>query len=1053
MGNTKKRSTKKRLWQQIIIQIFLAVMLISYGCSSGGGGGGGGGGETPAAIEDSDGDGLTDAQENEGWEIHLDLTGDGNYETRQVTSNPESNDSDGDGLTDDVEKNESLSDPMSADSDGDGLNDYDEIRVYWISPVSVDSDRDSIGDDPDHPETSNRLLWDGSEVNNYHCNPSTKDTDGDGMSDYHEIVESDIFNPAVADFPEISIELAPDSLPKVYLDTDKTDIEGLEEGFQLTESLERGVSYNEAASSSTQIAHNINVKVGGELDFSSGFDAKVTGELGYDFNHATTKEVSWGSSKSTTAQETYQKVLSKSRSSQFTVHGGSITTGVKVKNTGDITFTLNGLGVAVRARESNEPGLFTEVMTLSMDGFESVTLGPNEESSTLQFTNKSDSSQLMLDLIRDPSTLNFEIASFDMVDEFEKDFDFYAQNVEANTAPIIIDYGGDKPPERYFVATILKRDANGEPIGITLGEAMRDILKIPFSTAEMENDQGTPYQGLSSVGDVERDPANRKVWMVVTTSETMDQADPTNFEDIVIKAEDRIHLIFVSDSDGDKLSDREEFIFGTSDEDEDGDTDNDGLSDYDEVMTGWWVPYAEKNIYSDPTRGDDYDEDGLTDTEERDLQTDPFTPDTDKDGIFDAVDPDPNDNDGAVTDFEGHMISDTAIELSWTPPTDSDSFGGVVILRQTTEDFSGRPTDGTAYTAGNTVGSAEVIYAGTATSFTDAGLAENTEHYYRLFAWHTFTAPAQSYVYAAGLSALCSTDYRIENVKNLIIFERTDSSITLKWDNPVVPDGKSAYKGVVITRMDLGTFSDMTGVELTDSDNYDIDTNIPNGLGKSLKVIAIMDNNSEEYTDTGLDFKTRYGYKLFSFDEAINYSAGEMKTAETLWGKIDLEVKDVKLVVTKVDDWENIGDILPDLMPELWHRLYFRMNRPGDASNHFHIDDLIYTLSTYDINYLFCSRPLPDGTPGCAYVRSINIGATPKVFKDVDRSWVPGYKFHIIEKGDLGPLWELDAPHVVEHMKDNSIGWLLKTNQNLVRINWNCNHRAVGYLEFKMVEK
>lgn len=111
-------------------------------------------------------------------------------------------DSDGDGLTD-AEEATYGTDPQNPDTDGDGLNDYDEVKVYMTDPRNTDSDYD--------------LLKDGEEVHHYRTNPMIADTDKGGVSDGHEVLEdgTDPKNPA-DDLLLYSLEME--------FDTDKADI-------------------------------------------------------------------------------------------------------------------------------------------------------------------------------------------------------------------------------------------------------------------------------------------------------------------------------------------------------------------------------------------------------------------------------------------------------------------------------------------------------------------------------------------------------------------------------------------------------------------------------------------------------------------------------------------------------------------------------------------------------------------------------------------------------------------------------------------------------------
>lgn len=59
------------------------------------------------------------------------------------------------------------------DSDGDGISDYKEVHTYGTNPRLFDTDRDGVND--------------GSEINFYGSNPLSNDTDGDGLWDGKEV--------------------------------------------------------------------------------------------------------------------------------------------------------------------------------------------------------------------------------------------------------------------------------------------------------------------------------------------------------------------------------------------------------------------------------------------------------------------------------------------------------------------------------------------------------------------------------------------------------------------------------------------------------------------------------------------------------------------------------------------------------------------------------------------------------------------------------------------------------------------------------------------------
>lgn len=84
-------------------------------------------------------------------------------------------DSDGDGLSDREEEEKYHTDPYERDSDKDGLDDGQEVKVYGTDPNAKDTDLD--------------MLNDGYEVNVSKTDPRNPDTDGGGVSDGHEVLE------------------------------------------------------------------------------------------------------------------------------------------------------------------------------------------------------------------------------------------------------------------------------------------------------------------------------------------------------------------------------------------------------------------------------------------------------------------------------------------------------------------------------------------------------------------------------------------------------------------------------------------------------------------------------------------------------------------------------------------------------------------------------------------------------------------------------------------------------------------------------------------------
>ena len=104
-------------------------------------------------------------------------------------------DSDGDGLTDADEANIYGTNPYEADTDFDFITDDVEIAVYGTNPTYSDSDADGLSDNDEFvhgsaplvADTDGDRLLDGNEVYVYGTRPNDVDSDGDRTWDGHEL--------------------------------------------------------------------------------------------------------------------------------------------------------------------------------------------------------------------------------------------------------------------------------------------------------------------------------------------------------------------------------------------------------------------------------------------------------------------------------------------------------------------------------------------------------------------------------------------------------------------------------------------------------------------------------------------------------------------------------------------------------------------------------------------------------------------------------------------------------------------------------------------------
>jgi hypothetical protein len=295
---------------------------------------------TNPAEADTDGDGLTDAQElginlgasdicliqpesvpiSSSTTQDTDLDGilDGD-EVLILSTNPKDKDSDDNNINDNLEDPDqdglnnyqelyqTLTDPLNSDSDGNGINDgdddidgdglsnKDEINIHGTDSLNADSDGDGINDkeeidnnlNPTLPDTDGDSLSDSDEINIYHTDPNHPDTDRDGSNDDEEINDkkSDPNNPDTDnDFlldgqdekplnPDADADGIPDGIEVNYLSTDPdsndSDQDGLSDGY---EAWVFAFNYD----SNTNLEQTTLMKIGEDLDQDLNSHAKTS---------------------------------------------------------------------------------------------------------------------------------------------------------------------------------------------------------------------------------------------------------------------------------------------------------------------------------------------------------------------------------------------------------------------------------------------------------------------------------------------------------------------------------------------------------------------------------------------------------------------------------------------------------------------------------------------------------------------------------------------------------------------------------------------------------
>jgi hypothetical protein len=581
-----------------------------------------------------DADGLADWFEDRGWDIFLDTHGYGSdgLVIRHVTSSPSLADTDADGI-DDFEEWLIGTDPRAADSDGDGLTDGEEWYKWNTSPTSVDTDGDARG--PNHNLPPKAQLFDGNELRLLHTSPTLEDTDGDGRTDYEEYDQLGR-SPLVAQLPDVAVELV--DAVDIRLDVQYAEEAGYthEYGGELTTSDTTGEETSDATTRSWS------VEAGAEYTFGGlgwgGLKVSVKGTYGQSKAHTFT------TSSSKTVQNSQSDYTTDSRTRTETAASGSMSGGIRLVNTGPITYTLTDFGLTVRYWSPN--GTFKTLATLVPAlGANGITLAPGDSTPVLQVHAASLNASRVKEFMARPNSLYLEPAFYELQNAEGLNFDFLEEVTRWRTARVEIDYG-DGTNEAYRVATNVERNEDGSYAGIAMGNVMSNLLHIPFQTTNIQAfvpTNATNRRVLYSVRNHGTTSVTNGFWMVGLSAAGTAQTN-ADFEDIVLHAGDEILLTFIRDDDGDGLFAPEEQHYGTveaptPDSPAPLDSDGDGLADVFEARTGWDVvlPTRTYRVLSDPRQADQ-DGDGLTDSQEFALRTDPTKADTDDDGISDRFD-------------------------------------------------------------------------------------------------------------------------------------------------------------------------------------------------------------------------------------------------------------------------------------------------------------------------------------------------------------------------------------------------------------------------------
>lgn len=194
----------------------------------------------------------------------------------------------------------------------------------------------------------------------------------------------------------------------------------------------------------------------------------------------------------------------------------------------------------------------------------------------------------------------------------------------------------------------------------------------------------------------------------------------------------------------------------------------------------------------------------------------------------------------------------SSLDVSWTAPGAGVDGGGYLVVRGTADPTTAPNVNG-IYAIGNTIAAGEeVVYIGTANSFTDASLSVSTTYYYRIY------TVDKAFNYSSPV-AVNGTTTALSGPENptVELTTTTATSNSFTWTkNAAGNDVMLVYK----MTDDIGTPTD--GVAYP--------------VGGDMNGATVLYNGGDQtsYTHTDLTPNTTYYYKAFSVDVTVKYSVG-----------------------------------------------------------------------------------------------------------------------------------------------------------------------------------
>jgi hypothetical protein len=233
---------------------------------------------------------------------------------------------------------------------------------------------------------------------------------------------------------------------------------------------------------------------GGSSGSSSGASITFTNSVATTVNPSETvaASITYTNEQNQDYSETLTHIRSIAANDTFTVTGAFLKTAAVIHNPSDVGFRV--ANVLIGSQFLDPSGLVLAVQNLFIDegeltSYVPFSLAPGEDTTPITFVTMLLSMDTAVAVLQRWQQLVLDLATYELDDATGKAFSFNLDAVFAKTALVAIDYGPQRAPEVFQVAT----NSNPAHPGVTAATIFNDILRIPYTAS--------PETGLTAVRD------------------------------------------------------------------------------------------------------------------------------------------------------------------------------------------------------------------------------------------------------------------------------------------------------------------------------------------------------------------------------------------------------------------------------------------------------------------------------------------------------------------------------------------------------------------------